>query len=103
LTIYVTNESNAQKNKLKTVVVAMIARKRTRQTGKRSWGRKPTVYANEEIPEVAFCGRVNNVFGMPESMNIGEFLSLNWPAKSEGGSNVGVETGFQCFQELSLP
>jgi hypothetical protein len=82
---------------------AMIARKRTRQTGKRSWGRKPTVYANEEIPGVAFCGRVNKVFGTPESMNIVEFWSLNWSAKSEGGSNAGVETGFQCFQEGSVP
>lgn len=76
----------------------MMERKRIRQTGKRSCGRRPTVYAKDDNPNVAFCGRMNKVFDTLESMNIGEFRSLSWSAKSEGGSKVGAAMGSQCFE-----
>jgi len=96
-------ESSIHIRRLITIVVAIMERKRIRQTGKRSWGRRPTVYAKDDKPDVAFCGTVNKVFGTLESMNIGEFRSFSWSTKLEGGWKVGVETGFQCFQESSLP
>jgi hypothetical protein len=73
VTIYVVNESSAHTKRLRAIIVAMMQRKRIRQTGKRSWGRKPTAYANEDRPDVAFCGSVNNVFGTLELTNSGEF------------------------------
>ena len=76
----------------------MMERNRVRQTGKRSWGRRPIVYAKDDSPDVAFCGRENKIFGALESMNIGEFRSFSWSAKSEGGSKVGAEMGSQCFE-----
>ena len=78
-------ESNAHINRLRTIVVAMMERKRIRQTGNKSWGRKPTVYANDDMPDVAFCGSVNKVFDMLASMYSGEFRSLSWSEKLEGG------------------
>lgn len=81
----VTVESSAHINKLRATVVAMMERKRVKQTGNRSWGRKPTVYANDDIPDVAFRGSVNKIFDALVSMNSGEFRSLNWPEKLEGG------------------
>jgi hypothetical protein len=81
----VATESSAHIDRLKTTVAAMMERKRIRQTGNRSWGRKPTVYANDDNPDVAFCGSVNNVFDTLESMNSGEPRLLSWSAKSEGG------------------
>jgi hypothetical protein len=91
-------ESNAHIRRLRRIVAAMMERKRIRQTGKRSWGRRPTVYAKEDNPDVAFCGRMNKVFGTLESMNIGEFRSFSWSAKSEGGSKGGAKMGFQCSE-----
>lgn len=69
----VARESSDHIRRLKTIVAATMERKIIKQTGKRSWGRKPTVYAKDDNPDVAFCGRVNRVFGTLESMNIGEF------------------------------
>jgi hypothetical protein len=66
-------ESTAHTRRLITVVVAEMERKRIRQTGKRSCGRRPTVYAKDDSPFVASSGSVNKVFGTLESMNIGEF------------------------------
>lgn len=66
-------ESSDHIRRLRKIVVAMMERKRIIQTGKRSWGRTPTVYAKDDNPDVAFCGRVNRVFGTLELMNIGEF------------------------------
>lgn len=83
--MYVPVESSAHTNRLRATVTATMQRKRTRQTGNRSWGRKPTVYANDDNPDVAFCGSVNNVFDMLGSMNSGEFRSFSCSAKSEGG------------------
>lgn len=66
-------ESSDHIRRLRTIVAAMMERKRIMQTGKRSWGRRPTVYAKDDNPDVAFCGRMNSVFGTLESTNIGEF------------------------------
>ena len=78
-------ESSVHIRRLIRIVVAIMERKRIRQTGKRSWGRRPTVYAKDDKPDVAFCGTVNKVFGTLESMNIGEFRSFSWSTKLEGG------------------
>ena len=83
--MYVPVESSAHTNRLRATVTAAMERKRTRQTGNRSWGRKPTAYANDDNPDVAFCGSVNNVLDMLGLMNNGEFRSLSWSAKLEGG------------------
>jgi hypothetical protein len=80
-----TAESSAHISRLSTTVTAMMERKRVRQTGNRSWGRKPTVYAKDDIPDVAFRGSVNKIFDMLVSMNSGEFRSLSWSEKLEGG------------------
>jgi len=48
-----------------------MERKRIRQTGNRSWGRKLlTVYANDDIPDVTFCGSVNKVFDTLASITV---------------------------------
>jgi hypothetical protein len=83
--MYDTTESNAHINRLRTTVTAAMERKRVRQTGNRSWGRKPMVYAKDDIPDVAFRGSVNRIFDMLVSMNSGEFRSLSWSEKLEGG------------------
>jgi hypothetical protein len=98
--MHVASESSAHINRLKIITAATMDRKSIRQTGKRSWGRKPIAYANEDKPDVASCGSVNNVFGTLALTNIGELASLNWSAKLEGGLNVGVESGFQCLASL---
>ena len=78
-------ESSTHINRLKRTVAAMMERKRIKQTGNRSWGRKPMVYANDDKPDVAFCGSVNNVFDTLGSRNSGELRLLSWSAKLEGG------------------
>jgi hypothetical protein len=61
---------------LKTTVPAAMVRKSPRQIPKRSVGRRPTVDANDEIPDEASSGSKNNVLGTLASMNNGEVGSL---------------------------
>lgn len=68
-----TAESSAHINRLRPTVTAMMERKRDKQTGNKSWGRKPMVYAKDDIPDVAFRGSANKIFDMLVSMNSGEF------------------------------
>ena len=49
-------QSTNQTRTLRTIVPANIARKSTMQVPKRSWGRIPTEYANEDMPCLASEG-----------------------------------------------
>jgi hypothetical protein len=74
---------------------AIMLRKRIRQIGKRSCGRTPRVYANEEIPFVVLTGRVKRLFGIEEFRYRGEELSASWSAKFDGGEYGRVDNESQ--------
>jgi hypothetical protein len=60
-----------------TIVPAMMPRKRIRHVGNRSCGRTPRVYANEDIPCVAFAGNEKRRLGTDGSMYKGDVGSEN--------------------------
>jgi len=71
--------------KLKTMVPAIMQKNSPRQMPKRSCGRRPTVEAKDDIPDVALLGNVKIELGMLESINSEEAGSLSWSAKLDGG------------------
>jgi hypothetical protein len=59
------------------MVAKMMLRKRIMHIGKRSRGRIPIVYANDEMPCVAWAGRPKITLGTVVSIKIGEVGSAN--------------------------
>lgn len=80
---------------LRTIIAARIARNSPRHTPKRSSGRRPTAYANDSIPVLAFDGNWNKKLGADALMKMGEAGLLNWSTKSDGGVYCGTVNGFQ--------
>jgi hypothetical protein len=78
-------QSINQTMKLKTMVPAIMAKNSPRQTPKRSCGRRPTVEAKDEMPDVALLGSVKRELGILGSMNSEELGLLSWSANSDGG------------------
>ena len=79
------SQSTTQTATLRTITTAIIARNRERQMPNRSCGLSPTAYANDSIPVLAFEGNKNRKFAAVELMKIGEFGSLSWSTKLDGG------------------
>lgn len=77
------------------MVAAFIPRNKIRQLEKRSSGRSPHEYAKEDIPRVAFSGRVKRRLGADGFTYRGEDGSANWSAKFWGGEKGRVARGFQ--------